>query len=139
YVSAVSPALDAVLTGAGYRVTHVVPERVPQTSGALAPFAGVVLDDVSAERLTSAAAEALAAYVEDAGGGLLMLGSARSLALSGYPTTPLERIIPVDLRPRAGQRATSVDLVLVFDKSGSMADLSDGVPKIEIARQAVMR
>ncbi len=32
-----------------------------------------------------------------------------------------------------------MSFVLVFDKSGSMADLAGGVPKIELARQSVMK
>jgi len=91
------------------------------------------------ERLTTPAIDALTEYVDRSGGGLLILGSARSLTLGGYPTTALSRILPVDLRPRGGQRGVPVELILLFDKSGSMADMAGGLPKIEVARQAVMQ
>lgn len=139
YVSAGAATLAPVLTAAGFGVSRVRPEQVPDTPQALSAFSGVVLDNVGSDQLTNATPEALATYVENTGGGLLLLGSSRTLNLGGYPATPLERILPIDLRPRSGQRAPAVDLVLVFDKSGSMADVSDGVPKIEVARQAVMR
>jgi len=139
YVSSAPPTLARELGAAGFRLTSVEPEQVPRTVEALSGFAGVVLDDVPSDRLVTASMDALAAYVETEGGGLLLLGGSRSLQLDGYPTTPLERIVPIDLRPRGGQRAPSMKLAIVFDKSGSMADVSDGVPKIEMARQAVMR
>ena len=62
-----------------------------------------------------------------------------SLDATGYPEGPLARLLPVDLRPRAGQRSPAMGLVVVFDKSGSMADLVSGVAKIELARQAVRK
>jgi Mg-chelatase subunit ChlD len=137
YVSDSSPMLVAVLAGAGFRVTRTRPEDVTGSTASLSPFAGVIVDDVPADRFAPGAIEGLADYVENTGGGLLILGTARSLTLSGYPATPLSRILPVDLRPRTGQRATPVELVLVFDKSGSMAEIVGGVSKIEVARQAV--
>ncbi|MGB2714728.1 MAG: VWA domain-containing protein [Vicinamibacterales bacterium] len=137
YVRTSAPALQLPLARAGFRVIPIAPEDMPTTAQAFLPFAGVVLDDAPAERFTSTAMSALAEYVENSGGGLLVLGSARTLALSGYPTTPLERILPVDLRPRAGQRGVPVELILLFDKSGSMAEMVGGLSKIEVARQAV--
>ena len=67
-----------------------------------------------------------------------MLGGARTLTLGGYPGDAAEPD-PADRSPPAqpAQRATPVELVLVFDKSGSMAEMVGGVSKIEVARQAV--
>jgi Mg-chelatase subunit ChlD len=137
YVADSARSLGPALDAAGFRVVPVSPDRVPATAEALSAFAGVVLDDVAAERLPAGAAEALAGHVEDAGAGLLVLGSARTLTLDGYPATPLGRVLPIDLRPRTGQRAAPVELVLLFDKSGSMSETVAGVSKIEVARQAV--
>ena len=137
YVTDSAPALGPALTAAGFRVTVMRPAQLPSRMEALSPFAGIVLDDVPAQEIAPAALEALSEYVENSGGGLLVLGSQRSLTLAGYPATPLDRVLPIDLRPRAGARATPVEVVLVFDKSGSMAETVSGVSKIEAARQAV--
>jgi Mg-chelatase subunit ChlD len=137
YVATSAGDLPPVIAGAGFRVTRVPPESFPTSLAGLAAYDAVVLDDVPAERLARAGTSALARYVEPSGGGLLLLGSSRSLNVGGYPTTALGQILPIDLRPRGGQRAPALGLVLVFDKSGSMADLAGGTPKIELARQAV--
>ncbi len=136
YVSDSTPLLRTALVNAGFTLHVVRPEQMPGAQQ-LAGFAGVVLDDIPADRLDATALEALAAYVENTGGGLLLLGSARTLTLSGYPATAVNRILPLDLRPRSGQRGTPLDLVIVFDKSGSMSEMAGGVSMIEIARQAV--
>jgi Mg-chelatase subunit ChlD len=139
YISRTAGLLRPMLSGAGFHVTHLAPELVPGGADALTPYDAVVLDDVPAEALGTARAAAIAEYVERAGGGLLLLGSSRTLGIAGYPIGPLGSSLPVDFRRRSGQRAPAFGLVLVFDKSGSMSDEAAGVAKIELARQAVMR
>lgn len=133
YVSNAAP----VVTPAGYRIAHVPPAAAARTSSALAPFDAVVLDDVEPEQLDEAQRRALAQHVEQ-GGGLFVLGGPRSLEPGGA-RDPLDAVLPLDFRPRQGQRAPGLALVVVFDKSGSMDDRIDGAPKIEFARQAVER
>jgi Mg-chelatase subunit ChlD len=129
--------VSAAVAPAGYRVDSASPADLPRTTGALAAFDAVVLDDVDISRLDAAQRRALAQHVEQ-GGGLFVLGSARSLLpLDG--ADPLEAALPVDLRPRRGGRAPGLALVVVFDKSGSMDDRIDGAPRIEFARQAAQR
>ncbi len=139
YVSRAGGTLPRVLSAAGFRTTAVEPAELPASSRDLAPYAGVILDDVPSELLTATQGTALAQFVEQSGGGLLVLGSPGSLNPAGYPESPLGPLLPIDLRPRAGTRAPSLALVLLFDKTGSMADRVDGVSKIELARQAVIK
>lgn len=131
----VAPDLEA----GGFSVEAASAASMPTNSGALAAFDGVVLDDVPSEALSAGQLTALSQYVTQAGGGLLLLGSPRALELAGYPQTPIGRLLPIDLRPRNGRRAPPVAFVVIFDKSGSMADRVDGVQKIELARQAVLK
>ena len=127
------------LATGGFSVSIARATELPATSGALAAFDAIVLDDVASDEMTSGQATALSQYVTQAGGGLLLLGSARTLEAGGYPQTPIGPLLPVDLRPRAGRRAPPVAFVVLFDKSGSMADRVDGIQKIELARQAVLK
>src|SRR5262249_54592819 len=135
--SAAGP-LVGLLRSSGFQVRQVAPGALPG-AGELARYDAIVLDDVPADRLAPPSMEAIANYVEHSGGGLLMLGSPQSLDATGYPEGPLARLLPIDLRPRGGQRSPAMGLVVAFDKSGSMADLVSSVSKIELARQAVRK
>ena len=68
-----------------------------------------------------------------------MLGGPESLEPGALAGTTLGDLLPVDFRPRSGQRSPALALVIAFDKSGSMDDRVDGVARIEFARQAVRR
>lgn len=137
YVSATDSGLAAVLRANGFSVAHVRPSLLPRVPNGLAGYDAVVLDDVPATALDTAQASAIARHVREQGAGLLVLGGPRSLDAASVAEGPLGPLLPIDLRPRSGQRAPAMAIVLVFDKSGSMADPVAGVPKIELARQAV--
>ncbi len=139
YVCESSGVLSPTLAANDFRVTHVRPAAVPGTAHAMAAYDAIVLDDVPPSSLDAAQATAIARHVEQRGGGLLVLGSERSLETGELTEGPLGPLLPVDLRPRSGRRSPALALVLLFDKSGSMADSVGGVPKIEIARQAVAK
>ena len=138
YVSRGNRSVDGVLASGQFQLSRIAPEDLPAAVGGLAPFASVILDDVPAEVLNESQNRALSAFVEELGGGLLVVGTSRSLGPAGYPGTPLGAALPVDLRRRNGTRAPDVALVIVFDKSGSMADAGTGISKIELARRAVL-
>ncbi len=139
YISTGDPGLSPVFEASGFRVVPGGPGAVPTTDAGLAAFDAVVLDDVPAEAWTAAQTGALARYVEQTGGGLLLLGSATSLESSGYQEGSLGALLPIDLRVRPGRRSPAAAFVVVFDKSGSMADRAAGIQKIELARQAILR
>lgn len=136
YVGSTPRTLDAALRQARFRVDRVSAASVPRTASALAAYDAIVLDDVPPDALDQTQGAAVARYVEQSGGGLLVLGGPRSLSAS-IAATPLGAVLPVDVRPRTARRAPALALVIVFDKSGSMDDRIDGVSKIELSRQAV--
>jgi Mg-chelatase subunit ChlD len=127
----------ASLAADGFRV--VVVPRLPRSVAQLDQYEAIVLDDVQADDLDTAQSSALADYVERFGGGVLMLGSPRSLEPGLLANAALDRLLPVDVRPRSGQRSAGLALVVIFDKSGSMDDQVSGARKIDFARQAIQR
>lgn len=139
YVSPLNGALTSMFRANGFEVTDVRPSSVPRSVDALSGYDAVVLDDVPATALETAQASAVARHVQEQGAGLLVLGGPESLDAASLAEGPLGPVLPVDLRRRSGQRAPAMAMVLIFDKSGSMADVVAGVPKIELARQAVAK
>jgi Mg-chelatase subunit ChlD len=125
------------LAASGFRV--VAETRLPRSIAQLDRYDAIVLDDPRAETFDRAQTAALTDYVERFGGGLLMLGSPRSLEAGLLTNAPLDRLLPIDIRPRTGQRSPDLALVVIVDKSGSMDDEVAGVRKIDIARQAIQR
>ena len=122
----------------GFEVTSARPEALADPLRRLAEFDAVVLAGVEAEALPPGAPERLRRYVGEQGGGLFMLGGAGSFAPGGYRGTPIEEALPVDLDPGIRRVRPGLALVVVLDKSGSMAEAMGGAPKIAAAREAVL-
>jgi uncharacterized membrane protein len=98
----------------------------------------VVLDNVPAFQLSYAKMENIEKYVRDLGGGLLVIGGSQSYGAGGYYRTPLERILPVDMRPPARLDLPHVALLFVLDKSGSMGAGPEGSTKLDLAKAAAI-
>ena len=82
--------------------------------------------------------ETIEKYVRDLGGGLLVIGGSQSYGAGGYFRTPLERILPVDMRPPARLEMPHVALLFVLDKSGSMGAGPEGSTKLDLAKAAAI-
>ena len=124
-------------SGNDFHVTPASPEAGADLGRRLAEFDAVVLADVQADELPASFAERVRHYVVHLGGGFLMLGGVHSFGPGGYRGTPIESVLPVTLDP--GDRRTRMGLavVVVLDKSGSMAEAMGDVPKIRAAHDAV--
>jgi uncharacterized membrane protein len=99
----------------------------------------VTLVDAPARALTNRQMESLRAYVHDLGGGLVAVGGPTSYGVGGYFGTPLEDALPVEMQIKDEQRRPSLGIVFIIDHSGSMADASGGVMKLELAKEAAAR
>jgi len=131
-------ALARVLQVQGYAVVEAAPEAHSVSLAELAAFDLLVLDNVPAFQLTHAKMESIEKYVRDFGGGLLVVGGSQSYGAGGYYRTPLERILPVDMRPPAKLEMPHVALLFVIDKSGSMGSGGEGSTKLDLAKAAAM-
>jgi len=132
-------------------VSVLAPEAVPDSLPGLATYDSVVLVDAPRTRLTERQMLAMQSFTRDLGRGLVMIGGPQSYGAGGYKKTPLEETLPVDMDVRDRQKEPDVALVVVIDKSGSMAachcsvanrDLGvaiQGVPKVDIGKEAILR
>ena len=104
---------------------------VPNELADLQNYELVIFSNVPANRLTQNQMELIRTYVQDLGGGFMMLGSENSFGLGGYYKTPIETILPVQTDTEKKKETPSLAIVLVIDKSGSMGGI-----KIELAKVA---
>ena len=103
------------LEGAAFQVRAVGAAGVPGDVAELATYDLVTLSDVSATELTPGQLGALATYVRDLGGGLLLLGGDRSMGPGGYGKTPVEEVSPVSFDLKQDRRRASLAEVIIID------------------------
>jgi len=150
-------AVAAELVGAleleGQDVDSIVPEALPTDFAGLATYDSIVMVDVPRIRMSDRQLAALQVYVRDLGRGLVMVGGPESYGAGGYTKTPIEETLPVDMGVRNRQQQPDVALVVVIDKSGSMdachcnsfdgggggGSQMQGVRKIDIGKEAILR
>lgn len=129
--------LPALLRAGGLDAVSVPPARLRAGLEALAGAAAVVLEDLPASELGEAGLAALARWVEDGGGGVLLTGGRGSFGGGGYFGSPLAPVLPVSMELRREHRKLTLAMVLTLDRSGSMAvPVEGGRTKMDLANLA---
>jgi uncharacterized membrane protein len=77
-------------------------------------------------------------WVQDFGGGFVMLGGENSFGVGGYFRTPVEAMLPVRMEHDDRQDTPSVALLVVLDRSGSMTAQVQGQTKMSLANQGAV-
>jgi uncharacterized membrane protein len=113
--------LSGALTESGFEVTVRPAATLPSTADELDAWDVVVLSDVNRTAIRAASMSALADWVEQRGGGLLVAGGESVFGEGGYRRSALERLTPVTFERKD---EPEVALVLVLDRSWSMAGIS---------------
>lgn len=134
-----SAFIAGALRDAAFRVREGKGADVPGDVGELATFDLVVLSDVRASDLSASQVEALASYVRDLGGGLLLMGGDRGLGPGGYAKTGVEEISPVSFDIKQEKRRASLAEVIGIDISGSMGARVGSNTKLELANEGSAR
>lgn len=123
--------IEFALEQEGVRVETRPPQGMPADLSDLQNYELVVLSNVPATAMTTRQMNNLRTYVQELGGGLVMIGGDQSFGLGGYYRTTIEEILPVRSDFEKEKEKPSLAMVLVIDKSGSM-----GGTKIEMAKDA---
>ncbi len=117
--------------------------RPPEALGTLPrlnDYAAVVLNSVAATSFTLDQQKTLQTYVNTNGHGLVTMGGLTSYALGGYADTLLEDILPVLAKPPEKREGAQIALLLIIDRSASMAidTPGEGVSKMAMAKEAAI-
>jgi len=120
-------------------LTVINPKQVPVELSELLKYDAFIFDNISADDLNEKFLQNLETAVSHQGKGLMAAGGDKSFGPGGYYKTVLEKILPVNMDIREKEEDPSLALMLVIDKSGSMADGEYGISKIEMAREAAIR
>ncbi|MEM7230253.1 MAG: VWA domain-containing protein [Planctomycetota bacterium] len=113
--------LQRILRDADVPVESIPPARFPVDLLSMQAYDLIVLDNVPAYDLAAEQHELIKRYVEDLGGGFIMVGGENGFGAGGWNGTTVEEILPLELDPPRELRLPTAALVLIIDKSGSMS------------------
>ncbi len=113
---------------------------IPRRLDALQRYDAVILQNVPAETVSTKQQKMLARYVNDLGGGLVMIGGTDSFAAGGWTNSPIDQVLPVSCQIPSQTVLPSGALVLVLDRSGSMGASVSGshYTQQELANEAAV-
>lgn len=102
-----------VLVRLGTRDETELRDGFPKTAEELFSYHAVILDDVEAGFFSHDQMELIRRFVDERGGGFLMLGGKESFREGGFYRTPIGRLLPVHLdRPGGGETTSEIRLKL---------------------------
>jgi Ca-activated chloride channel family protein len=125
--------LENVLTKSNIDVRYSRATDFPDNLTGLMATDAVIFVNADCSKFTFQQQEILCRYVTDLGGGLVMVGGPEAFGAGGWIGSPVADILPVDLDPPQKKQMPKGALVLVIDRSGSMAG-----EKVEICKIAAI-
>lgn len=145
-VSAAEPTgagmtLPNALRDVGLEVEVAVPAAMPRSLVAMQSHDLVILQNVPADALDETQQALLEDYARDLGGGVLFTGGPQAFGAGGWKGSAIEDIFPLRLDLPDRLVIPEAAIVIVLDRSGSMADsvLGSARSQQEIAGEAAAR
>ncbi len=120
--NAAGATLARALNRAGVKAETISPAALPTDLLALHAYDIIILQNVSADEAPLRTHQLLVDYVQELGGGLVMVGGEDSLGPGGWKGTTLAQALPVELDLPEQLVTPSAAIVIVLDSSGSMAN-----------------
>ena len=125
-----------MLESTGMKVRVIPASMLSEQASELWAYHAIALVNVDADSLSEGQTAALDQAVREMGCGLAVFGGNSAYALGGYRGSELEKMLPVTIDVRNKADLPSTALVIAIDKSGSMADSSWGLTRLQLAREA---
>src|SRR5262245_38336338 len=130
--------LRDALTASDIQVEVRPPSVIPPRLSTMKRYDALILSNVPSSAFTLDQMKTIQGYVQNLGGGLVVLGGENSFSLGEYAKTPLADVLPVTMNIPGKRDRGSVALLLIIDKSGSMDMREEGVTKMQMAREAAI-
>jgi uncharacterized membrane protein len=127
------------LTESRIGVDILAPEAGPASLVDFNAYDGVIICNLPAYAFSEQQLDALKAYVEDSGGGLVMTGGPDSFGAGGWIGTPVEEILPVQLDPPQTRRMPRGALALIMHSVEMPEGVFYGQKTAEAAADALSR
>jgi Mg-chelatase subunit ChlD len=129
--------LAEALSTAKIDVQPINASGLPTQPGALYGFDVVVLSDVDYKAMSKAQQEALMSYVHEGGGALVIGGENTGELGKKDNNAPIKKLMPVAFKEKKKTEPNPVTLVLIIDKSASMARERKFVMAVQAANETI--
>lgn len=132
------PLAASLRDGGRWEVEIRAPEGMPGSMDEMADFDLAVLADAPASELSDQRLEVLRDWVRLFGGGLVMTGGENGFGAGGYFRTPLSAVLPVSMEREEREDEPVTALLVILDRSGSMAARAGAQTKMALANQGAI-